>query len=49
MKTENDLKQECTKQEIGEAVTFVRLELFNRDQANTKETTRILSYRTIAV
>jgi hypothetical protein len=31
MKIENDLKQEWTKQEIEEAVTFVRLELYNRD------------------
>lgn len=37
MKTENALKPEWTKQEIEEAVTF------------TKETTRILSYRAIAV
>jgi hypothetical protein len=31
MKIGNDLKQEWTKQEIEEAVTFVRLELYNRD------------------
>jgi hypothetical protein len=31
MKIENDLKQEWTKQQIEEAVTFVRLELYNRD------------------
>jgi hypothetical protein len=31
MKMENYVKQERTKQEIEEAVTFVRLELYNRD------------------
>mgnify|MGYP000408904697 CR=1 FL=1 len=31
MKIKNDLKQEWTKQQIEEAVTFVRLELYNRD------------------
>ena len=31
MKVENALKPEWTKQEIEEAVTFVRLELYNRD------------------
>ncbi len=31
MKTENALNPEWTKQEIEEAVTFVRLELYNRD------------------
>jgi hypothetical protein len=31
MKAENALKPEWTKQEIEEAVTFVRLELYNRD------------------
>lgn len=31
MKIGNDLKQEWTKQEIEEAVTFVRLELYNQD------------------
>ncbi|MBU0768406.1 MAG: hypothetical protein KJ687_04870 [Proteobacteria bacterium] len=31
MKIENDLKKEWTKHEIEEAVTFVRLELYNRD------------------
>jgi len=31
MKTENILDPEWTKQEIEEAVTFVRLELYNRD------------------
>jgi len=31
MKAENALKPEWTKQEIEEAVIFVRLELYNRD------------------
>jgi hypothetical protein len=31
MKTENALNSEWTKQEIEEAVIFVRLELYNRD------------------
>ena len=31
MKAENTLKSEWTKQEIEEAVIFVRLELYNRD------------------
>ena len=31
MKIKNDLKQEWTKQQIEEAVTVVRLELYNRD------------------
>ena len=31
MKSENTLNPEWTKQEIEEAVTFVRLELYNRD------------------
>ena len=31
MKAENAFKPEWTKQEIEEAVTFVRLELYNRD------------------
>jgi len=31
MKMQNYVKQERTKQEIEEAVTFVRLELYNRD------------------
>ena len=31
MKAESALKSEWTKQEIEEAVTFVRLELYNRD------------------
>ena len=31
MKTENTLNPEWTKQEIEEALTFVRLELYNQD------------------
>ena len=31
MKIKNGLTQEWTKQQIKEAVTFVRLELYNRD------------------
>jgi hypothetical protein len=31
MKAEVDLKPQWTKREIEEAVTFVRLELYNRD------------------
>jgi hypothetical protein len=31
MKAENALKPKWTKQEIEEAVTYVRLELYNRD------------------
>jgi hypothetical protein len=32
MKAENTLNPEWTKQQIEEAVTFVRLELYNRDR-----------------
>ena len=54
MKAENTLNPEWTKQEIEEAVTFVRLELYNRDlpcgpPSDPKTATRILSYPTVAV